>query len=184
MALGFNCIVRWFIYLAVAKNKMELVCGPNFIFYDAALPVLAAALIFASWRIPATLAANTSWSTYCSTKYPCNAVNYLKTQPSGHIFAMYEWGGFAIWQLPKDKVFVDGRMPAWSTSNNESPYTTYLNIIQAREGWSKTLDEYSTDYLLISVGSFLDLELADNAAKWDYTELYRDNLAVVYKRSF
>ena len=105
----------------------------------------------------------------------------MKTQPPGNVFSAFEWGGFLIWQLPASKVFVDGRTPAWTSPLGESPYTTYLKIIQAQAGWSQILDQYHTDYLLIPQGSFLDLLLQKDAASYKYKEEYRDNLAAVYR---
>ena len=120
---------------------------------------------------------------YCENalvKQPCRAVKTLKNN-SDNIFTMYEWGGYLIWKMPKAKVFVDGRMPAWQTSSGKSPYTIYLEIIQARPGWQQTLAKYQTDSLLIAPGTFLDLELKNNPnSNWKLTKQL-DN-AVFYKR--
>lgn len=89
---------------------------------------------------------------------PCQ-LNANSKMVTGNIFTMYEWGGYFIWQLPEAKVFVDGRMPAWHTNSGKSPYTIYLEIIQAQPGWEKTLIKHRTDTLAIKPGTFLDLEL-------------------------
>ncbi len=46
--------------------------------------------------------------------YPDGAIEYLrKSEISGRLFSTYSWGGYLIWKLPEQKVFVDGRMPSW-----------------------------------------------------------------------
>ncbi len=124
----------------------------------------------------------------CQRDVPCQAVEFLKTQEVGNIFNRYEWGGFLIWQLPEDKIFVDGRMPAWtsfakaSESQPVSPYIIYLHTLQNRSGWEETLDQYEIDYILISPGTFMDLLLAPDPSSFGWQELFRNKTSVVYKR--
>lgn len=99
----------------------------------------------------------------------------------GNLFTMYEWGGYFIWQLPKSKVFVDGRMPAWQTPSGKSPYTIYLEIIQAQPGWQKTLARYKTDAIVIFPGTFLDLELQKNS-ETSWRQVVRNQELVIYKK--
>ncbi|PIU69144.1 hypothetical protein COS81_01205 [candidate division WWE3 bacterium CG06_land_8_20_14_3_00_42_16] len=106
----------------------------------------------------------------------------MKSQASGNIFNRYEWGGFLIWQLPQDKVFVDGRMPAWPTSSGKSPYTIFLEILQTQPGWNESLKEYGIDWILINPGTFMDLLLKDDPPKYGWEEKYRDEISVVYRR--
>lgn len=140
--------------------------------------------------VPHTLNVDTDWKKYCSAnqvKQPCRAVEFIRSNPiqDKNVFAAYEWGGFLEWQLPQYKYFVDGRMPAWPTPEGESPYTIYLEIIQARPGYQEKLDGYGTDWLLIGSGTFLDIELQkrskeDQDQVWN--QVYRDNLAVIYTK--
>jgi hypothetical protein len=111
-------------------------------------------------------------------------VKLVKKNPNlkGNIYNAYEWGGYLIWQYPKAKVFVDGRMPAWFNKHNESPYTVYLGVIQARKGWNIFLRKMKTDYLIIQSGTFLDLTLNEKAKMFGWEQLYRDKIAVLYKR--
>ncbi|MBU1200216.1 hypothetical protein KJ953_01615 [Patescibacteria group bacterium] len=95
----------------------------------------------------------------------------------------YNLGGFLIWQLPEMKMFVDGRMPAWIGEGSKSPYTTWLEVIQAQPGWNEYLLGMGTEYLLIAPGTFLDLELDEGGAlELGWEEEYRDKGAVVYGR--
>lgn len=148
------------------------------------LLVLAAALLFSLSNFSNALKFNNSRSDYCAKGlivYPCELVPKLKTL-KGNVFATYEWGGFLIWQTPNLKVFVDGRMPAWKDENGESPYEVFLYILQAREGWNERLARYKTDYILIAPGTFLDLLLEKEALKYGWSEIHRDETAVLYER--
>lgn len=149
------------------------------------LPLLIAALIIALGKTPQSLKFDTDETTYCQegqSKYPCRAISWFAGK-RGNIFNTYEWGGFLIWKLPQTKVFVDGRMPAWQTVDGKSPYTVFLEILQAREGWNEALARYQTNYLFLAPGTFLDLALEkDQARKFGWEEQYRDETAVIYQR--
>ncbi len=115
--------------------------------------------------------------------YPMGAIEYLKTDDKcQNIYNTYEWGGYLVWKMPQKKFFVDGRMPTWDNAEKKSPYTIYLEIIQARPGWSDRVIGYGTDCLLISKGTFLDLELRDESKNWQDTwrTVYEDEKSVVY----
>ena len=115
---------------------------------------------------------------------PCDAIGYIKDNDieGQNVYSSYEWGGYLSWQLPQYNFFVDGRTPAWPTNEDKSPYTIYLEIIQARVGYQERLDGYGTDWLLIGKGTFLDLELQENEDS-PWKEQYRDDIAVIYIKS-
>lgn len=126
------------------------------------------------------------WQYLCQQErmiFPCQTVNYLKSKPGlcPRIFNTYEWGGYLAWHLPESKIFVDGRMSAWPTKEGKSPYTIYLEIIQAQEGFDQRLINYGADCLLIAKGTFLDLELKENQNHpWEI--IYQDNRSTIYKQ--
>lgn len=149
------------------------------------IPILISLIVFLSIiRIPKTVQFDSSWNEYCNnglSALPCHAIKKYP-QLSGKVYNAYEWGGFLIWQKPKIKVFVDGRMPAWKDENGKSPYQVYLEIIQTQPGWNEKLNQLKTDYLLIQSGTFLDLLLQKEAKKYYWEEKYRDKIAVIYKK--
>lgn len=52
---------------------------------------------------------------YSSGSFPYAAVEFIKvSKPYGNMFNSYSWGGYLIYFLPEYKVFIDGRMTAWS----------------------------------------------------------------------
>lgn len=178
-------IVSFLGLIDILKDRLyEIENHPGFV------PVLLGGLIlgfiyllFPLWQ---TIVVDTDFAKYCSeglVRYPCQEIEYIKMHPldGQNVYSAFEWGGFLEWQLPQYKYFVDGRMPAWLTHSGESPYTTYLKILQARPGYQEWLDTYGTDWLLIGKGTFLDLELQKGENKiWQ--EAYRGDGAVIYQR--
>lgn len=152
------------------------------------LPILFSSLAFLLLviRVPQTLSFIKSEEAICAkgmATYPCQAIKWVKKQPllGQNVYSAYEWGGFLEWKLPEYKPFVDGRMPAWPTPSGKSPYTIYLEIIQARPGWDKELEKYGTDWLLIQTGTFLDLELKrGDHPIWEL--IYQDEVASIYTK--
>lgn len=153
----------------------------------------AVAVIFlATKNIPPILAFNDG--IYCQKALvvlPCGGVGFMLTQKPGRIFNAYEWGGYLIWKLPKFKIFVDGRMPSWDTTSEsslpqnwrgKSPYTIYIETLQAQSGWEEILKNYQTDYVMIQKRSYLDLVLIENQEKYGFKNIYTDDYASIYKR--
>jgi len=158
----------------------------NFISFNRVFIILIFAWgIF--FQLPKTVSVNTSWEYYCQARksfsFPCQAIEFLKKNDiRGNFYNAYEWGGFLEWQLAESKFFVDGRMPAWPTPSEKSPYTIYLEIIQTQPGWQEILEEHKINYLFIAKGTFLDLELKTNSQQYPWQEIYRDEKAVIYER--
>lgn len=168
-----NWLKPWLKKQVLRKSLLILTCLA-FLFYGL------------HHQLPQTLKTNSSLNNYCQNStlnYPCQAVNFLKTQSEkGPLFNRYEWGGFLIWQLPEYKVFVDGRMPAWPTSSGKSPYTIYLETLQAQSGWQETLKQYNINWILISPETFMDLKLKPHPGEFGWQEVYRDPISVIYKK--
>lgn len=164
------------------KWRKEKLLKTNF----SLLLILGLMVFVFVFRLPRTIKANLSWGNYCQEShlnYPCQAIEFLKQQPEkGNLFNRYEWGGFLIWQLPEYKIFVDGRMPAWSTPSGKSPYTIYLETLQTQPGWEEILVEYNIDWILISPNTFMDLKLSPNPGKFGWQEVYRDQRSVIFKK--
>ncbi len=157
----------------------------RFLAVTAKLALVLTAFFIVFFQFPKSAAINSSWDEYCkggAMVYPCQALEFLKTQKPGRLFATYEWGGFLIWQAPDFPSLVDGRMPAWITSEGKSPYTIYLETIRTEGKWQKRLKDYQIDYIFIQNGTFLDLKLRPAPERFGWRELYRDQVAVVYKR--
>ena len=178
--LPFFYPVFFYVIQDSFKNLKILKWFPDEIF----IPILFSIVIFVLIiYIPKTIEFDTSLTEYCQKgqiAYPCQAIKKFP-HLTGNVFNTYEWGGFLIWQKPNVRVFVDGRMPAWKDENGKSPYQVFLEIIQTQSGWNERLNKWKTNYLLITNGTFLDLLLKKEAIKYNWQEVYRDDIAVIYK---
>ncbi len=178
--LPFFYPVFFYVTQDLFKDLKILKLFPDEIF----IPVLCSIVIFIlTIYIPKTIKFDTLWTEYCQNSqiiYPCQAIKKFP-QLAGNVFNTYEWGGFLIWQKPIVKVFVDGRMPAWKDENGKSPYQVFLDIIQTQPGWNEKLNKWKTNYILITNGAFLDLLLQKESIKYNWQEVYRDDIAVIYK---
>jgi len=172
------------VFFYVTRNSFKQLKILDSIQYEIFIPILSSIIIFVLIiYIPRTIRFNTSWEEYCQKgqiAYPCQAIEKFP-QLIGNVFNTYEWGGFLIWQKPNARVFVDGRMPAWKDENGKSPYQVYLDIIQTKNGWNEKLQLLKTDYIFITTGTFLDLLLQKDAKTYHWKEVYRDDIAVIYK---
>ncbi len=62
--------------------------------------------------------------------YPKKAVAYLRLHPcKGNIFNAYDFGGYLIWRLPEQPVYIDGRMPSWKNFG-QSYLENYYKILE------------------------------------------------------
>ena len=61
--------------------------------------------------------------------YPSKIAADLRAQPcQGNVFANYNYGGYLIWKVPGQKLFIDGRMPSWSL-NGQDFMADYIKIM-------------------------------------------------------
>ena len=86
--------------------------------------------------------------------YPVDAVSYLSENiPKGEIFSDYGWGGYLILNLPRKKVFIDGRMPSWrwdpgDTGDLSSAFDTYNEVLSGKVDYRQVFDKYGVDTVL------------------------------------
>jgi len=139
--------------------------------FDVAIAVLLAVLIVWSVMLP------DFGLGYGGLLYPEGAVKYVTTSaPVGQMFNIYDWGGYLIWELfPRYTVFMDGRGPDVYSPEFWAEYET---VELGKEGWSRILDRYGVNFILISTGNKLyDLiaRLNESAswrlAYWDFQSM-------------
>ncbi len=147
-------------------------------------------------------------STYSSIEdfqYPKNAIPFIKKlHHTGHIFSAYGWGGYLIWKLPNQKVFIDGRMPSWrwkSPNINESDWAflDFRKIISGDKNYRPFFKKYNIDIVVWPTHFFenkmkrsnvaeISLNLNNNDElikelendKWK--KIYQDYVTVIYQR--
>ncbi len=178
--------VRNLIFLSSLSAIYLSYCLPNIGVIDNRylIPLVLICIYIFSNKLNANINFNSKWENYCyqgQIPYPCELVRKYPDL-KGNVFATYEWGGFLIWKLPNIKVFADGRTPAWLDENGNSTYEVYLAILQTQSGWNDKLKKTGTNYILISPGTFLDLLLKLNPEKYNWKELYRNQVSVLYTK--
>jgi hypothetical protein len=87
--------------------------------------------------------------------YPVQAVAYLRAHPcSGHIFNDYNYGGYLIWQLPSQPVYIDGRMPSWRNSSGQKYFDIYNKVIDNKATTKSEFESNNITCVLLSRNSF------------------------------
>lgn len=107
---------------------------------------------------------------------PLNAVQYLKDrQITGNTFTNPNiWGGYLIWALPSNPVYIDGRgvFP-------EEFIKEYVEIIRGTKDWRGPFARYKVHIVLIKPESMLARQLAESP-EWE--RIYNDEMSVVFRR--
>jgi hypothetical protein len=98
---------------------------------------------------------------YCS-KYPCDALNYLRQSPYSNwpTLVDYGWGGYFYWQWPEKQIFIDGRLPQYSWGDRT--LIEHYNRFFAEEEIKPALDDYDISVIIMAqpqVVSFNWLEI-------------------------
>lgn len=151
--------------------------------------VLLPTLIFTFPKIKREVKISSDLIQYCScvpTFCPAEATQFLsRTELKGKMFNLYSWGGFLIWQAPKHKVFVDGRMATWK-KEDFYPFYDHEMVIRLNPGWEKILEKYEISWAIIPANPYLiageQRDLASALRQKGWQEIYRDNIASVLKR--
>lgn len=93
------------------------------------------------WAIVIIIASIAAWGIYDiysipldrETGYPRSAVTELQRRPcEGNLFNDYTAGGYLIWKLPGQKVYIDGRMPSWEGDGHKY-MDDYLRIFTDKD---------------------------------------------------
>lgn len=85
--------------------------------------------------------------------YPKVAVSYLTTHGCpGQLFNDYNYGGYLIWQLPNQKVFIDGRMPSWRDEHGQKYLEDYYKVLNNPSYRKRALAKHDIKCVLLSNG--------------------------------
>jgi hypothetical protein len=111
------------------------------------------------------------------TYLPVKVVEYLRDEdPTGPMFNSYNWGGYLMFMLPDEPVFVDGRTDLYG---DEFLTNTYLRTATGGDGWRETLDRYGVRLVVVEAGSGLARQLRVEPG-WSLD--YEDAMAAVFTR--
>lgn len=116
-----------------------------------------------------------------STEYPIEAVQWIKghrKQLGTKLYNDYGLGGFLLWWLPGEKIFIDGRMPAWRIGERWIFYD-YVAVTSWDPPELLVLDKYGVDWAIVGRNSPLDDALAQEP---DWREVYGDRKVTIFVR--
>ena len=107
---------------------------------------------------------------------PLKAVEYLKeNQITGNTFTDPNiWGGYVIWTLPNNPVYIDGR-----DVYPEAFVKEYVGIVSGQADWRGPFDRYSVRIAIVTPKSLLVRGLKESTA---WQQLFQDEMAVVFVR--
>ncbi len=95
--------------------------------------------------------------------------------PSGRLFNSYNYGGYLVWALRDYPVFIDGRTDLY----NDEIINEWLSAMRAEAGWEEIFRQRQIGVVLVEPQTPLAAVLAGQPG-WE--ELYRDEIAVVYRQ--
>ncbi|MBA2485115.1 MAG: hypothetical protein H0V35_03280 [Nitrospira sp.] len=108
------------------------------------------------------------------TGYPIEAVRWIRNhreEVGTRLYNDYGYGGFLLWQLPDEKIFIDGRMPAWRIGDRLI-FQNYVDLNREDSPELDVLERYRVDWALIQRDSALARALmAHHAWKTIYTDV-------------
>ncbi len=114
---------------------------------------------------------------YVPMLYPVKAAQFLNKQidhnEQRRLFNEYGWGGYLIWVVPKNKVFIDGRMPFWVDANGTSAMKDYIKIYyQEKSDWKKVFQKYQIREAILAIKKPESKSLTDKFVSWVNTKLF------------
>ena len=109
---------------------------------------------------------------------PVEAVDYIRQAGlTGRMLNDYEFGGYLIWALPEQKVFLDGRCDLFDWTGVLSEYGRWATL---QEDPKLLLDKYHIDYCLLRKTAPQARVLPYLPGWW---KLYEDDVATIFVRS-
>ena len=116
-----------------------------------------------------------------TTEYPIEAVEWIqkhRRELGTRLYNDYGFGGFLLWWLPDEKVFIDGRMPAWRIGDRWIFYD-YVALTHWDPPALGVLDKYAVDWAITAIGGTLD-RLLSGEPTWQAR--YADRKVRIYTR--
>lgn len=115
-----------------------------------------------------------------ATSYPIEAVEWVRDHRNlvgQRLFNEYGHGGFLLWWLPGEKIFIDGRMPTWQRGDRRI-FRDYVALTASDPPDLTVLAKYSVDWAIVRRESPLDRRLAQEAV---WSRVYDDRKVSIYR---
>ncbi len=108
---------------------------------------------------------------------PTGAIDFIRRAGlSGHMLNEYLWGGYLIWALPEQKVFIDGRADVFAWTGVLAAYGRWYTL---QDDPKMLLDQHGVDYCLLRKEAPLS-QVLPYLPGWK--KLYGDEMSVVFGR--
>ena len=117
-----------------------------------------------------------------TTEYPIEAVRWIqehRPELGARLYNDYGFGGFLLWWLPGEKIFIDGRMPAWRIGDRWIFYD-YMALTSWDPPALGVLNKYAVDWAMTAVGGTLDRALNEQTT---WRVRYADDKVRIYGRT-
>ena len=111
-------------------------------------------------------------SEFDPTFYPAKALASLRSDTAARVFTDDEWGDYLIYT--GRKVFVDGRSDFYGDDFENK----YIDVLNVRYGWEKTLSKFGVDTILMPPNAPLTGALKESS-RWRV--IYDDGRALVFR---
>jgi hypothetical protein len=109
--------------------------------------------------------------------FPAQAVQYIHQHPvPGPLFNTYGFGGYLVWALPEQKVFIDGRGDVFERGGVLSDY---LHIANLKPGALAVLNGYGVQSCLLERDEALATALSVSP---EWKRIYSDGVSALYVR--
>ncbi|BCA54395.1 conserved membrane protein of unknown function [Nitrospira sp. KM1] len=113
------------------------------------------------------------------TSYPIEAVDWIQSHRANlgqRLYNDYQYGGFLLWWLPNEKIFIDGRMPAWHVGKRRI-FEDYMALTAGTTAGLAVLDKYAVDWAVVRRDTLLDAALAREP---EWKKMYEDEKVSIY----
>lgn len=109
---------------------------------------------------------------------PSGAVGYIRQQHlSGPMLNAFDFGGYLIWALPEEPVFIDGRADVYEWTGVMSEMERWVTF---QEDSNLLLDKYHVSFCLLEAGSTA-ARLLSRMPNWK--QVYADRISVIFVRA-
>jgi hypothetical protein len=185
LALGFGLAIRhnrmMFVFGILAAPIVCRLLANAWDKYDPARDLRlanAVMMVAAVWIIVAMFPGADQIQQSVAKNSPVEAVNYIRQAGlTGRMLNEYEFGGYLIWALPEQKVFIDGRCDLFDWTGVLTEYGRWATL---SEDPKILLDKYQIDFCLFRKTA-PQARVLQNLPGW--RRLYQDDLASIFVRS-
>ena len=115
------------------------------------------------------------------TDYPIEAVDWVRRHRSelgSRLYNDYGLGGFLLWWLPQEKIFIDGRMPAWRVADRWI-FRDYVALAHQDPPVLGVMDKYRVEWGITAAGGILDQTIQRDPG---WRSVYADRKVRIFAR--